>query len=91
MKKMALLALIVLVTGCSSIFGPRETKEFKLPARGGYRGTPVGSCSQRAADEECRNLGWKGAVDWDCGTVHVSGGFWGDWDQSVMYCVTCYR
>lgn len=91
MKKMILVTVTLLLTGCSSLFGPSETKEFKLPAKGGYRGTPVGSCSQGAADRECQKLGWDGATDYSCGTEHTCGGFFGCFDQSVMYCVTCYR
>ena len=90
MKKLILILALGILTGCS-VNGPSETKEFKLGPSGGYSGKPVGSCSQRAADKECRLLGWDGAVDWSCRTVHVSGGFWGPFDQDVMYSVTCYR
>lgn len=91
MKIWILSIVIVLFAGCSKLFGPSETKKFTLGPSGGYRGQPVGSCSERAADAECRKLGWDGAVSYSCGTVHVSGGFWGPFDQDVMYCVTCYR
>jgi hypothetical protein len=91
MKKIILGIIIILITGCSNPFGSKETKKFDLPSEGGYSGRPVGSCSQDAADAECKKLGWDGATDWECRTVHVSGGFWGSWDQAVMYSVTCYR
>lgn len=96
MRNLVIVLLFTMLTaasmaGCSDLLGPKETKTFKLAASGGYRGKPVGNCDQRNADRECRALGWKRAVDWDCRSVHVSGGFWGSWDQDVMYSVTCTR
>jgi len=78
-------------TGCSALTGPSETKKFKLGGSGGYRGKSVGNCDQKNANKECRLLGWDEAVDWECGTEHVSGGFFGCWDQDVMYSITCTR
>ena len=91
MKTAILIAIFMLCVGCSSLTGSKETKEFDLPGSGGYSGEPVGSCSQRSADGVCRDLGWDGATDWSCGAVHVCGGFFGCFDQDVMYTVTCYR
>ena len=91
MKQVVLIAVLVLCVGCSGLLGPKETKKFNLEGSGGYRGEPVGSCSQRSADGVCRELGWDGATDWSCGSVHVTGGFFGSFDQDVMYTVTCYR
>jgi len=51
----------------------------------------VGDCDQEHADEECQLLGWDKAVDWECGTVYVQGGFFGSFYQDVMYSVTCER
>ncbi len=77
--------------GCSALTGPSETKTFKLGPSGGYRGEPVGNCDQGSADEECRKFGYDEATSWDCSSVHVSGGFFGPFDQDVMYSVTCVR
>lgn len=63
MKLLTALLILTLTTGCSSLTGPKETKEFKLSGSGGYRGEPVGSCSKRSASEICRELGWDGATD----------------------------
>ena len=91
MRTVILALALISVAGCSSLSGPTETKTFELEPSGGYGGQPVGSCSMRSADEVCRSLGWEGATDYSCGTVHVTGGFFGPFDQDVMYCVTCYR
>ena len=90
MRKITLILAVGIIAGCSST-GPGETKKFKLGPSGGYSGEPVGNCSQRAANEECRKLGWAHATDYSCGTVHVTGGFFGSFDQDVMYSVTCWR
>ena len=91
MRTAILISMFILWVGCSSLTGSKETKKFDLPGSGGYSGEPVGSCSMRAADAECRELGWDGATDFSCGSVHVTGGFFGSFDQDVMYTVTCYR
>lgn len=91
MKAVILIVVLMLCNGCSLLTGPKETEKFTLKASGGYRGTPVGNCSMSSADEECGKLGWDGADDFTCGSVHVSGGFFGSFDQDVMYTVTCYR
>ena len=89
MRTLVLLVLIALIAGCSNPTEPAGTETFNLGS-GGYRGEPVGDCDQEAADEICRERGYMWAIDWTCGTEHVSGGFWGDWNQDVMYCVTCW-
>jgi len=86
-----LIVMIAILPSCGSVGGPSETMEFTLEPSGGYNGKPVGNCDQKNANEECRLLGWDRAVDWDCGTVHVTGGFFGSFDQDVMYSVTCER
>ena len=85
-----LIALIATCTGCG-LFGPSETKKFTLEPSGGYQGKPVGNCDQKNADEECQLLDWDQAEGFECGTVHVTGGFFGSFDQDVMYTVTCSR
>ena len=85
-----LIALIATCTGCG-LFGPSETKKFTLEPSGGYQGKPVGNCDQKNADEECQLLGWDQAEDFECGTVHVTGGFFGSFDHDVIYTVTCSR
>jgi len=86
-----LLGLVVMNNGCSALTGPSDTKTFKLGGSRGYRGESVGNCDQRSADKECRKLGYDKATSWDCSSVHVSGGFFGSFDQDVMYSVTCVR
>jgi hypothetical protein len=86
-----MITIMTSVLGCSNSTGPGETKEFNLPGSGGYRGEPVGNCDQRNADEICREFGYDKALDYSCGTAHTSGGFFGPFDQDVMYCVTCWR
>ena len=90
--KTTILALLaaVLALSCSPV-GSGETKTFKLGS-GSYRGESVGSCSQSAADEICRERGYDRATDFDCRTVTAgTGSFWGSWQQDVMYSVTCWR
>jgi hypothetical protein len=91
MRTVILVLILAVVAGCSSLSGPNETQTIELEPSGGYGGEPVGSCSMRSADEICRSLGCDGATDYSCSSVHVTGGFFGSFDQDVMYTVTCYR
>ena len=89
MKKLIVPALIILISGCN-LLGEKETATFTMGAEGGYSGKPVGDC-KRGADAECRARGYDEATNYACGTVHVSGGFFGPFDQDVLYKVTCER
>ena len=91
MKLVILIFMITFIAGCAGLNEPSETKTIKLEPSGGYRGEPVGSCSMRSANKVCQELGWDGATEYSCGSVHVTGGFFGSFDQDVMYSVTCYR
>jgi len=94
MKKLFLILLLLTITtyfsGCG-VNSPNETKKFTLSPSGGYRGRPVGANNQKVANEVCREFEYLYAVEWDIRTVHVTGSFWGDWNQDVMYSVTCAR
>ena len=90
MRLFAIFMILLILIGCSKSTDPGEVKTFKLSS-GGYRGESVGDCSQAEANELCQERGYTYAIDWTCGTEHVSGGFWGSWDQDVMYCITCWR
>lgn len=87
MKRLILIVgFIAFLIGCSKGTEPGETQDFDL----GY-GESVGDCTQKAADQICRDLGWEKAVDYYCKTVWVNNDFWGVYQQDVMFSVTCWR
>lgn len=83
------ITLITLGSGCD-LLGSKETETFVMSGEGGYSGKPVGDC-KRGADAECRARGYDEATNYVCRTVRVSGGFFGPFDQDVLYKVTCER
>jgi hypothetical protein len=89
-KTIILSIIIIVLSGCG-VNDPKETKKFTLSPSGGYRGRPVGANSQQVANEVCQEFDYLYAVEWDIRTVHVTGSFWGDWYQDVMYSVTCAK
>ena len=91
MKRIAVALVLLALIGCELITGPGESETFKMEASGGHKGKPIGSCKQKTVDRECQSLGYQEATSFNCGSVHVSGGFFGSFDQAVLYEVTCWR